>query len=63
MIRLLERPGLLLSMFLAIGLGVGGTLVHLTSPSAQHRVLDRPPEHLQCGYAVGEWLRIHGEED
>jgi len=31
---LLERPGVLLSLFLVTGLGLGGTLVHLASPAS-----------------------------
>jgi hypothetical protein len=61
---LLERPGVLLSLFLAVGLGVGGTFVHLTSaPAKQPRTFQHPPDHLRCGYAVSEWLREHGRDE
>ncbi len=62
MTRIFERPGVLLSLFLTVGLGLGGTLVHLTSPPAKQRTFERPPAYLQCGHAVGEWLREHGED-
>lgn len=61
MTRLLERPGVLLSLFLATGLGLGGTLVHLTSPPAKQRTFERPPEHM-CGHAVSEWMREHDQD-
>lgn len=63
MTSLLERPRVLLSLFLAVGLGLGATLVSLTSPPAQHaRISERPPAHLQCGYAVSQWLEDHDQE-
>ncbi len=63
MTSLLERPALLLSLFLAIGLGLGGTLIHLTSPPpAKHARYGRPPAHLQCGYAVSQWLEDHDQD-
>lgn len=61
MTRIFERPGVLLSLFLTVGLGLGGTLVHLTSPLAKQRTFERPPAYLQCD-AVGEWLREYGED-
>jgi hypothetical protein len=59
--RLLERPGVLLSLFLATGLGLGGTLIHLTSPAPTQRTFERPPDHL-CGHGVSEWLRTHDQD-
>lgn len=58
---LLERPGLLLSLFLALGFGIGGTLVHLSTPPATPRTFERPPEG--CGYATTQWMREHGQLD
>lgn len=63
---LFERPGVLLSLFLAVGLGIGGTFVHLTSPppEKQRRTVPRPPdtEHW-CSYAASEWTRLHGDDE
>ncbi len=64
MTSLLERPAVLLSLFLAIGLGLGGTLIHLTSPPpAKHARLERPPAYLRCGHAVSRWLEDHDQLD
>ena len=62
MTALLERPGVLLSLFFVVGLGLGGALIHLTAPPpAKHARLERPPAHLQCGTAVSQWLEAQDQ--